>query len=251
MVLESFSLKKMDKTKFLVLIATLYLAISHVKLIPFFVISTACFLYDDFYTVFNQIIKNIREKLNIKTPAFINIFVFTKESLVYGIIIIFILANIKANEFEPIVNEYKYPIKEIEFVKINHIKGNLLIDFGQGSYASYKLYPDNLIFMDGRYEEVYYGYMVPLMKKFYLMNPGWDEILKKYPPDVMVIEKHYPVYNVLKTEKDWSLVYEGNLFGVFVKSKNLKKTYKKPSDDIKYYKKNLFDTNINFKNHLN
>jgi len=236
---KSFSYQKMDKTKFLILFATLYLAISHVKMVPFFVITATCFLYDDFYAVIDKITVKIHKNL-----------IFLKEVLVYLLITTFILTTINVKAFESIVNESKYPIKEIEFIKINHINGNLLINFGLGSYASYKLYPDNLIFMDGRYEEVYYDYMVPMMKKFYLLNPGWDEILIKYPPAVMVIEKYYPVYNILKTKKNWELVYEGKLFGVFVKSKpsvGFKKDYKQPSADIEHYKKNFFDTNISFK----
>jgi len=236
---KSFSYKKMDKTKVLILAATLFLAVSHVKLIPFFVITATCFLYDDFYTVLDKITGKINKN-----------FFLLKEVIVYLFITTFILTTINAKAFEPIVNENKYPIKEIEFIKINQLKGKLLINFGLGSYASYKLYPDNLIFMDGRYEEVYNNDMVPMMKKFYLMNPGWDEILIKYPPDVMVVEKYYPVYNVLKTKKNWALVYEGKFFGVFVRSNStvgFKKDYKKPSDDVEHYKKTLFDTNIRFK----
>ena len=70
-----------------------------------------------------------------------------------------------------------YPVKEVEFIKQNHLNGKILVNFGLGSYVSYKLYPQNLIFMDGRYEEVYYDYMVPMLKNFYLANQNWDEIL--------------------------------------------------------------------------
>ena len=42
-----------------------------------------------------------------------------------------------------------------EFLRINNIKGNIIVPFEMGSYISYKLYPQNLIFMDGRYDGVY------------------------------------------------------------------------------------------------
>ena len=145
------------------------------------------------------------------------------------------------------LNMKAYPVKEIEFVKINNIKGKLLVNFGLGSYAAYKLYPNNLIYMDGRYEEVYYEVMVPLLKKFYLVLPNWNEVLDKFPPDVMIIENDYPIYDVLKKSDIWVIVYEGTRFGVFIKKENLKKNYKMPSDDIKYYKDTLFDTDIKFK----
>lgn len=243
---KNFSYKTLDKTKFLVLGVTLILAIQHVKMIPFFVIAGVSFLYDDFYTIFNQMTAKIQERLNLKNIAII------KDVVVYGAILIFILSRMNVKYFEPIANFDKYPLKEIEFIKINGIKGKLLINFGQGSYASYKLYPNNLTYMDGRYEEVYYDNALPILKKFYLLQSGGEEMLNKFPPDIIVIEKNYPVYTVLKISKKWKLLYSGKYFGVFTRAKDAKKSYKMPPADIEYYKKNLFNTNINFtKNHLN
>jgi len=249
---------KLDVTKLLVLAVTLFLAIKHVKMIPLFVISSACFLYDDFYTIFNFLTRDIFNKI-----------AKAKDIIVYGLILFFALVNLRPAVFKPILHWSKYPIRAIEFVKINKIKGNLLIDFGQGSYASYKLYPNNKIFMDGRYEEVYYDYMVPLLKKFYLVNDGWDELLNRFPPDVMILQNFYPVYdtlisgqimkpisdkqNIMVSEKTgvahkhrWKLVFKDKDFGVFVKTKNVKKAYKTPSKNLEYYRKTIFDTNINF-----
>lgn len=229
-----------DKTKFLVLAITLYLAIQHVKLIPLAVISITCFLYDDFYTVFNSLTRNIFNKIaNVK------------DTIIYVLILIFAFSNINAKAFGPILSKSRYPVLSIEFIRINEIKGNLLLSFNFGSYASYKLYPNNKIFMDGRYEEVYYDEMMSLLKKFYTAKPGWNEVLKKYPPDVMVIEKFYPIHRVLEQDKNWKAVFDDKFFTVFVKSENekiTKKIYKNPPLDLDYYKKTLFDTDIKFNN---
>lgn len=221
---------KADKTKIIILLSTLYLAISHMKLLPFFAISAAAFVYEDFYKLIE----------NMEFPKW-------KDRLIYGLLLFLCIFSFTAKEFSLPIMAESYPIKEVEFIKQNNIKGNILVNFGLGSYVSYKLYPNNLIFMDGRYEEVYYDYMVPLLKKFYLVNDDWDEVLVKYPPDCMIIENYYPVYNVLKQSDDWALVYESRIFGVFVPVTNVKNNYKQPSNDIKYYKNTLFDTGIKFK----
>ena len=140
-----------------------------------------------------------------------------------------------------------YPVKEVEFIKINKLHGKILTNFGIGSYVSYKLYPQNLIYMDGRYEEVYYEGMVQLLKKFYLALPYWDEILEKYPPDIMIIEKDYPIFGLLNNNENWAKIYDGKKFGVFTRNEFVKPEYIQPSDDIKYYKDTLFDTDIKFK----
>ncbi len=221
---------KLDKSKYILLLTTLYLAVTKVKLLPFFVITATIFGYEDFYNLIS----------NVKLPAW-------KNKVLYTVLITMTLFSLCVKNISIPLNMEAYPVKEVEFVKINNIKGKLLTNFGLGSYAAYKLYPNNLIFMDGRYEEVYYEGMVPLLKKFYLVLPYWQEILDKYPPDVMIIENDYPVYDALKKSRMWTAIYEGKRFGVFVEKENVRKNYKKPSDDTKYYKDTLFGTDIKFK----
>lgn len=226
---------KIDYTKLLVVAVTVFLAIQHVKLIPLAVISMSCFLYDDFYSIFNNATRNIFNKISN-----------FKDTIVYFVVLVFAITNINTKAFQPLITGEKFPVASIEFIRLNELKGNLLIAFGQGSYASYKLYPNMKIFMDGRYEEVYYDYMMPLLHKFYLVQDGWDEVLIKFPPDVMVIEKFYPIYNVLRNDPNWDIAYNDKFFAVFVKAKDAKKNYKLPSLNVNYYRKTLFDTNINF-----
>lgn len=226
---------KFDKIKFIVLAVTLFLGFQHVKLIPFAVITLCCFLYDDFYTAFNGITKNVFNNIAV-----------VKDTFVYIIILFFAVVNINAKAFRPLADFSGYPLVEIEFIKLNNLKGNLFIGFGYGSYASYKLYPNNKILIDGRYEEVYYDDLTELLKNFYLIKPGWDEMLKKYPPDIMVIEKFYPVYFAILKKKEYRPIFEDKSFIVFIKSNIPKRKYKAPSTDINYYRKTLFDTDINF-----
>lgn len=232
LLLEAFKLRvdglKTDKTKYIVLLVTLFLAIEHVKLLPFFVISASAFCYEDFESILSE-----------KFPRWCENFV--------TILLLFVCAtSFAVKKFDIPLGASVYPHKEVEFIKINKLKGNILVNFGLGSFVSYKLYPQNLIYMDGRYEEVYYDEMVPLLEKFYLLKPGWDEVLKKYPPDILIIEKYYPVYVMLNNHKDWKNVFDAESFAVFVKRENVKKNYILPSNDIQYYKDTLFDTSIKF-----
>ena len=222
--------EKADKVKYIVILSTLYLAISHVKLLPFFAIATICFVYDDFYNLIK----------NIEFPKW-------KNKIVYISILCISIFTFLIKDFSLPVGINKYPVKEVEFIKLNNLKGNILSNFGFGSYISYKLYPNNLIYMDGRYEEVYYDYMVPVLKEFFLAYPNWKQLLTYFPPDIMILEKAYPIYEVINNSNDWQKAYEGELFGVFVSNKIAQKDYIKPTDDINYYKNTLFSTGIKFK----
>lgn len=237
-LIMNFKLKKIkpDATKFLVVLTSLIFSILHVKLIPFAVILMMCFLYDDFYTVFNTLTKN-----------FFNRIAMAKDAIVYVIIIIFAISAIKINGFGPYLNVFRFPLRAVEFVKINNLKGNILQDFSNGSYVSYKLYPNNKIFMDGRYEEVYAPALLKLYNDFCTASPNWDELLKLYPPDIMILEKKYLVFKKLKADKNWKEIFEDGATGVFVKTQNAKNHYNQPSKDINYYRKMLFNTSIDLR----
>lgn len=224
-----------DATKYLVVLATLFLAIQHIKLIPLAVITISAFLYDDFYTVFNFITLGVFNKI---APV--------KDILVYVIAIVLVFINIRKANIEPFLDFNKFPILGIEFIKINNLKGNLLTNFEFGSYASYKLYPNNKIFMDGRYEEVYYDYMNPMLDRFMSGEDTKNELLNTFPPNLILLYKKCEVYPWLLNNPKWTQVFIDNNYALFVETKDLRKTYKIPSQDIEYYKKTLFNTNINF-----
>lgn len=228
---------KMDYTKYLIIFATLYLAIAHTKMIPFAVIALTCFLYDDFYTVFNSLTLNVMNNI-----------ARYKDALVYSIILIYIVFNINAKLFEPFCDWSKFPIRVIEFIRINNIKGNLFIDFSYGSYAIYKLYPHNKVFMDGRYEEVYPDYMMPTLNRFLLAKEkNWDDVITKYHTDLILVGKNYPVNSKLLKSSEWKKIFEDNSTALYIKTKDVKKEYKYPSRRLSDYKKTLFYTDADFK----
>lgn len=220
--------KNADKTKYIVILSTIYLSVSHVKLIPFFIIAVLCYMYEDFYKLVS----------GLNFPVW-------KDKVVYAMIFAVSLLTFCTRDFSPPVGFNRYPVKEVEFVKLNNLKGKILADFGYGSYISYKLYPNNLIFMDGRYEEVYFDYMIPILKEFMLFRDNWDYLIKNFPPDVMILNKMYGSFEKIQ-QNGWKLVYEGKKFGVFVPENTPDKKYILPSDDMDYYKNTLFTTDIKF-----
>ena len=221
--------QKIDKTKYIMLFVTLYLAISHVKLLPFFVISGAAYCYEDF----EIFAKN-------KSIEF-------AEKFCKILVIICCIFGITSKYVKNIPLGAKvYPHREVEFIKINELKGNILVNFGLGSFVSYKLYPQNKIFMDGRYEEVYGEDLAILLRNYYLLEKNWDEILVKYPTDIIIVERMYRVSDKLLELPNWVKVYETKDFRIFIKKDLQKEKYIQPTNDLKYYKDTLFDTSIKF-----
>ena len=134
--IQIFKTKKLNLTRTLAFVTTFTLGLLHVKLLSLVVIVAAALYYNEIMKLLN--------KNSIKLL----------EKAVYPIIIISLLFIPFTKPFVPRVSPEKFPLLEVEFIKINKIDGNLLTAFGLGSYTTYKLYPQNLIYMDGRYEEV-------------------------------------------------------------------------------------------------
>ena len=231
---SKFNFKGMDKTKFVVLLVTLFMAIKHVKMMPFFVLTGTAFCYED--------VINIFKKFNYQKWCIPTLIIF---------LALFLLNTLdKIKDYNQKVDFSKYPVREVEFLRINHIEGKLLTNFGIGSFAAYKLYPQNKIYMDGRYEEVYYDDLTEDLDNFFMVKPGKAfNLFIKNRPDIIILKRPNNVlYNILKqNSKDWQLAFEGVKFSVFVSSKIAKAAYIPPSANLEYYNKIIFNTNIKFK----
>ena len=216
---------KIDKVKLIVLSATLLLAVQHIKMIPFFCIAALCYCYEDISSIFDKI----------------------SQKAVYIAIILITCLSLANKNFELPLNSKIYPVTEVEFIRANDIKGNILVDFGLGSYTSYKLYPHNKIYMDGRYEEVYPDELIVLLNKFYGFEiPAWDDILKRYPPDIVLVKQTSPIYVLMKKYKGYKHIFTGSAFGVFIREELYTGNYNIPILDKKYYRHTLFNTDIKF-----
>ncbi len=238
--------EKLDKTKILILLTVTILSVMKVRHQAFFIFTAGTLLYDEFYWLFNSLIAFIRKKLGIKNEETIKSFILLKEIIVYILLVMLSLPPLLNKNKEIKITKTKYPRFAVEFVKINNLKGNLFINFDWGSYAEYKLYPNNLVVMDGRYEEVYNPKLLLQLKDFHLVKNDWYKIIRDNKTDVIILEKEYPVYKKILNHKDWALVFENNITGVFVPADKLKQNYIMPEISDDYYNKTKFDTDIKF-----
>lgn len=216
--------QKLDITRLIVLLVTIYLGLAHVKLLSLSAIAVASLCYNDIVSLFIRFKKQLR----------------TVEKSIYLAVIVLSLTIPLFSPLIPRGDSDKFPFYEIEFLKINNIKGNIVVPFALGSYASYKLYPDNLIYMDGRYEEVYNDEEFMTLKNYEMVAPSWKDIVNKYPTDILMPKKISSVYDVLKNDPEWVLIFDGRVCGIFVKKGTEKFSYYEPEYNIDYYRRTMF-----------
>ena len=143
------------------MLVTLYLAISHVKMMPFFALTATAYCYEDIYLMF----KNFRFPKWCMPALYLTLFGYS-------------VGMLSLHDYRLMVNFKTYPVMEVEFIRANHISGKLLTNFGIGSFAAYKLYPQNRVYMDGRYEEVYNEDLMQDLSSIYTI----DENFSKWGP---------------------------------------------------------------------
>ena len=242
---NKISFNKLDKTKLIIISLTALLSIMHIRHIVFFVITAGVFLYDDFYGLFNRILNKIKEnlKISLETEKTITL---AKDVFVYFFILLLSLPMVLAEKKELEIVTTNYPIYAIEFLKQNDLRGNLYVNFDWGSYASYKLYPNNLIVMDGRYEEVYYDNLLEEQFDFHYVKNDWYKIIRNYKTDIILIDKKYPVYERLSNHANWHKIFEDEKFAIFIPRGSEKSNYKLPTSDFEYYNQTKFDKLTNF-----
>ena len=216
--------RKIDITKTIVLLVTLYLGLAHVKLLSLSVIAAASLCYNDIATLFVRYKKYLRHA----------------EKSIYAAIFILTFSIALFSPSMPRADLDKFPLYEIEFLKINDIKGNIVVPFSFGSYASYKLYPNNLIYMYGRYEEVYNDEEFMNLRAFELVENNWQDIFNKYPTEILMPKRGSDIYEVLKKDPKWILIFDGRNCGIFVKKGRENFSYFEPEYNIDYYRKTMF-----------
>lgn len=229
---NKFDLKNVDMTKLLLLVSTGYLAVMHTKLLPFFVISSAIFMFDDVLSILSKI-RSLSLLANDKNKYVYAVILFISLSALNS-------ANISNNTIS--VNRKYLPYNAVEFLATNSVKGNILVDMTYGSYVGYKLYPNNKIFMDGRYEEVYFPDLLLEMKDFFRMNGNnFDKILTKYPTDIVLLQKNH-TENLTKylVQKNWREIFSDENFIVLIRPDYPKIATKTATFDPK----TIFDTEI-------
>ncbi len=227
-----------DVTKALLILILGLLSVKSSRFIPYFLFIVISFCYDDFYAIFN---KRLPDKINT-----------AKEIIIFVIIYAIFFLNILFNEYKNENYHNIFPLSEIEFLKMNNIKGNILVPFEIGSYAAYKLFPQNYIFMDGRYEEAY----PPEINDDYLRHLAlglgkWKEELEHYRHDIILIYTKYDIfYAKLQEDPDYIETMGSKNFGIFLRKdvwEKAKKPFIIPPSEPEYYREKLWETSIDWK----
>lgn len=137
---------------------------------------------------------------------------------------------------------FYYPVQATQFIKDNHIKGHMFNEYGYGGYMLYHLYPEELVFFDGR-TDLYLDREIPDTLNIALKKDLPDEeyskflynLWNKYKISYVVIKTQghavdRKIGTILLDDPNWSLVFWDDNAQIFIRhdgmNDNLIKKYK-------------------------
>ena len=236
---------KIDKVELIALTVTFALAIKHERHSIFFAIIAASYGYQHFVAFLDFAFAKMQKKFSeIFDEDRQKQILFAKD---YGVYMFLIVCSVYILQGTPIsVNMDKYPVKEIEFIRKNQIAGNLLVPFNWGSYAMWKLYPQNFVSIDGRFEETYKVQSYLDVHRFTIFDDKWEDVFNKYHHDIFLIASGTETYEKMNTLSAWEVAYEGEVAAVFLPVSSRKIDWKLPENEPNYYIKTKYENNIDF-----
>lgn len=131
------------------LLFSLYLGVRHIRFGVFTSINLAIFGAAFFQTFWRQ----------ARTIASHRVRTLERAAATVGLAVVLASAYVVTRDLFSastyVLNYNQYPVQAIEWLRREKIGGRLLVDFNNGSYALWRLYPRFTVSMDGRYEETY------------------------------------------------------------------------------------------------
>jgi hypothetical protein len=110
------------------------------------------------------------------------------------------------------------PIAALEFLKREHIPGNVFNNDEFGDLMIYSLSDRYKVFIDGRLD-MYHP--VGVLKAYFKISgfkSGWEDILNNYAIGWVFFDTNSPFARFLQTRPDWKLIYSDKVASIFVKN---------------------------------
>lgn len=205
-------LRRLDPVEAVYFAALLYMGMSQIRHTTLAVFLSAFFL--------PAAIQDKKELIG-KGPISMKLLEKNLNSLVIILLFGLLVYNMAEGSIGVGLKKEQFPVAATDFLIKNRLPGNLYNSYDWGGYLMWRLYPEYLVFVDGRT-----GSLEMFNASTVIDNTldGWDEILNKYEINTVITRTCYydtgePISLVfsLIDHKDWAPVYSDGVAVIFVR----------------------------------
>jgi hypothetical protein len=112
----------------------------------------------------------------------------------------------------------KMPVQAVDWLEQNPQEGKIFNQFVWGGYLLYRMWPDQVVFIDGQTD--FYG--ETLMREYIdviTLTDGWEEILTRHDVSWMLIPRKEMLASHLYHAENWDKIYEDDTAVIFRRNK--------------------------------
>jgi len=139
---------------------------------------------------------------------------FTWPALAMVIVCILIVNGRITYGFDPKIK----PTAAIEFLKNEHVSGNVFNNDEFGDLMIYSLSDRYKVFIDGRLDMYHAAGVLKEYFRISTFKTGWEDILRKYAIGWVFFDTDSPFCRFLQTRPDWKLIYSDRVASIFVRN---------------------------------
>jgi hypothetical protein len=201
-VLLSFSRASLKPHQILLLLSTAGAALFSVRHIPIFVIVAAPILSLKAQDWFRHRPKAITRPTakSALNPIWLN-------RLILAALIVFVLVRVRSIvEGQPRTEAQSFPAGAVSFLLSHHASQPILNHYNWGGYFIWKLYPQYLVYIDGR-ADLYGDSFLKDFASTYYFGDGWDQILEKWKIRTVILPPDAPLVTGLQGNPRWKPIY--------------------------------------------
>jgi hypothetical protein len=108
-------------------------------------------------------------------------------------------------------------VAAIDFLKREHISGNMFNSDEFGDYIIYSAYPRYKVFYDSR-ADIYGNEILQDYLNVTRIRPGLEKVFDKYNINWIIYNNDSPLIQYLSLKSSWILVYSDNVANIYVKN---------------------------------
>ncbi len=211
-----FSRVRLNIIELAMILLFTHMSLYSVRYIPLFCIISAPILAKQLQAILDESNGRLAKFIKKRSDNITKIDTATKGYLWPAAAVILVIFFVKTGKIEFQFDEEKKPVAAVEFMKKEHLQGNMFDNDEFGDYIIYSAWPEYKVFFDGR-SDMYGADMVKEYTKVSRIKPGWDEVLKKYNIKWIIYNANSALSLFLMERGDRTLIYADKVANIFVK----------------------------------
>jgi len=113
------------------------------------------------------------------------------------------------------------PMQAVGLMKQQHLRGNLLTEYGWAQYVMWQMFPEIKVAFDGRYRTVYSSQLEQDFLALRRSSEEWPKstpLLDEFPTQFVLLSNRNPALRYLNSRSDWRLIFYSQQASLFVKN---------------------------------